>query len=158
MGAELAQWREWNHDGELEWEALGDARHEGMQRWVRDLNGIYQAEPSLWEVDFDAKGFKWIDANDSDNSVISFIRFADDETDHTVGIVNFTPIAREGYRVGVPSAGAYREVLNSDAEVYGGSNVGNFGRIACADAPSHGFPYALELTIPPLGFLLLKPE
>jgi 1,4-alpha-glucan branching enzyme len=158
MGAELAQWREWNHDAELDWEALGDAQHAGMQRWVRDLNRVYGAEPSLWDVDFDPDGFKWIDANDSENSVISFVRFATDPAVHTVGVVNFTPVPRVGYRIGVPHALAYRELLNSDAEIYGGSNVGNGGRIACTNEPSHGYAHSLTLTIPPLGFLLLKPE
>jgi 1,4-alpha-glucan branching enzyme len=158
MGCELAQWREWNHDRQLEWESLGDPLHEGMQRWVRDLNRAYQADPALWEVDFNAAGFRWIDPNDSENSVISFVRCADSETDHAIVVVNFTPVPREGYRIGVPHAGAYREVLNSDAGIYGGSNVGNGGRVTCASEPSHGFPHSLTLTLPPLGFLLLKPE
>jgi 1,4-alpha-glucan branching enzyme len=158
MGGELAAWREWNHDAALDWEALGDARHAGMQRWVRDLNRAYAAEPSLWQVDFTPAGFTWIDANDSENSVISFIRWAQDPADHTIGIINFTPVPREGYRIGVPNAGAYRELLNSDAGPYGGSNVGNGGRIECAPTGSHGYAQSLVLTIPPLGFLLLEPE
>ncbi len=158
MGGEIAQWREWNHDSQLEWEALSDPRHEGMQRWVRDLNRTYAAERSLWEVDFEPRGFRWIDANDNANSVISFVRFADDGADHTVVVVNFTPVLREGYRIGVPGPGAYREVLNSDAGIYGGSNVGNQGRVASAAEPSHGFECSMCLSLPPLGFLLLKPE
>jgi 1,4-alpha-glucan branching enzyme len=157
MGGELAQWREWNHDAQLEWESLGDARHAGMQRWVRDLNHTYQQEPALWEIDFEPHGFRWVDPNDSDNSVISFGRFADDSADHLIAVVNFTPVPRAGYRIGVPHGGAYREVLNSDAEIYGGSNVGNGGRIESAGEPSHGFEQSLTLTLPPLGFLLLKP-
>ena len=157
MGGELGQWREWNHDAQLDWEVLGDARHAGMQRWVRDLNHVYAAERSLWEVDFDAKGFRWIDANDSQNSVISFVRCAEGG-EHTVIIVNFTPVAREGYRIGVPHPGAYGELLNSDAEVYGGSNMGNGGRVVCSPEPSHGHAQSLTLRLPPLGFLLLKPE
>jgi 1,4-alpha-glucan branching enzyme len=158
MGAELGQWREWNHDGELDWEALGDAYHSGMQRWVRDLNRVYRAESSLWQVDFDTGGFKWIDANDNENSVISFIRFGHHPADHTIGVVNFTPVPRQRYRIGVPHSGVYREVLNSDSDLYGGSNIGNYGRIECVAEPSHGHAHALTLTIPPLGFLLLKPE
>jgi 1,4-alpha-glucan branching enzyme len=158
MGGELAQWREWNHDSQLDWEVLGDVAHEGMQRWVRDLNHSYAQEPSLWEVDFNADGFRWVDANDSENSVIAFVRFAQDPADHTIAVVNFTPVPRQEYRIGVPSAGGYREVLNSDAEMYGGSNVGNWGRVECITEPSHGYPYSLSLTVPPLGFLLLKPE
>jgi 1,4-alpha-glucan branching enzyme len=158
MGAELAQWREWNHDAQLDWEILSDARHAGMQRWVRDLNGVYAAEPSLWEVDFESVGFRWIDANDNENSVISFVRQAKDEKDHLIGVVNFTPLPRQSHRIGAPHAGCYRELLNSDADVYGGSNVGNGGRIETVREPSHGCPQSLVLTIPPLGFLLLKPE
>jgi 1,4-alpha-glucan branching enzyme len=158
MGGEIAQWREWNHDWQVDWPTLGDARHAGMQRWVRDLNRTYAAEPSLWQVDFSQEGFTWIDPNDSDNSVISFVRRAADEEDVVVVLVNFTPVPRDGYRVGVPRGGAYREVLNSDAEVYGGSNVGNKGRLQAIDEPSHSFSHALTLTLPPLGFLLLKPE
>ncbi|HUE89128.1 MAG TPA: 1,4-alpha-glucan branching protein GlgB [Vicinamibacterales bacterium] len=158
MGCEIGQWREWNHDGQLDWEALGDPHHEGMQRWVRDLNAVYRAERALWEVDFEPKGFRWIDPNDHDNSVISFVRSAGERSDHAVAVVNFTPIPREGYRIGVPGAGAYRELLNSDAGIYGGSNMGNGGRVENAGNPSHGFEYSICLTLPPLGFLLLKPE
>jgi 1,4-alpha-glucan branching enzyme len=158
MGGELAQWREWNHDAQLDWEALSDPLHEGMHRWVRDLNRAYVEEPSLWQMDFESGGFRWIDPNDNANSVISFVRFAVDAVDHTVVVVNFTPIPRHGYRIGVPGPGAYREVLNSDASVYGGSNMGNAGRVEAAAEPSHGFESVLCLTLPPLGFLLLKPE
>ena len=158
MGGEIAQWREWNHDDELDWQALGDARHAGMQRWVRDLNAAYAAERSLFEVDFDPAGFTWIDCNDQENSVISFVRRGQDPDDATIILVNFTPISRTGYRIGVPFGGAYRELLNSDSEAYGGSNVGNYSRLAAVDEPSHGYGYSLTLTIPPLGFLLLKRE
>jgi 1,4-alpha-glucan branching enzyme len=157
MGGELAQWREWNHDTQLDWEALGDPLHAGMQRWVRDLNRLYGEEPSLWEVDFELAGFRWIDANDNENSMISFVRMARDITDHTVALVNFTPLVRAGYRIGVPGAGAYREVLNSDSDFYGGGNVGNMGRIETVPEPSHGYERSMILTIPPLAFLLLKP-
>jgi 1,4-alpha-glucan branching enzyme len=158
MGCELGQWREWNHDTQLDWEALGDPQHEGIQRWVRDLNRVYASERALWEVDFEPSGFQWIDANDHENSVISFVRYGARREDHVVGIVSFTPVPRQGYRVGVPGPGAYREVLNSDAGVYGGSNVGNGGRVEPLSEPSHGFDWSLKLTLPPLGFLLLKPE
>jgi 1,4-alpha-glucan branching enzyme len=158
MGGELAQWREWNHDRQLDWEVMGDARHAGMQRWLHDLNRVYAAEPSLWQVDFDSSGFAWIDCNDHDNSVISFMRRATDAAEFTVVLVNFTPLPRQAYRIGVAEAGAYRELLNSDAEIYGGSNVGNQGRIVSDDTPSHGFEQSLTLTLPPLGFLILKPE
>jgi 1,4-alpha-glucan branching enzyme len=158
MGCEIAQWREWNHDAQVDWDVLSDPQHEGMQRWVRDLNRVYGAERSLADVDFDGRGFRWIDANDNSNSVISFVRFADDVSDHTVVVVNLTPVPREGYRIGVPRSGPYREVLNSDAGIYGGSDLGNGGRVNALAEPSHGFECSMTLTLPPLGFLLLKPE
>jgi 1,4-alpha-glucan branching enzyme len=158
MGGEIGQWREWNHDGELQWEVLGDARHAGMQRWVRDLTHVYASERSLYEVDFEPEGFSWIDCHDQENSVISFVRRATDHADFTIVVANFTPVLRRDYRIGVPAGGAYREVLNSDAEVYGGSNSGNGGRLVAIDEASHGYPHAMTLTVPPLGFLLLKPE
>jgi 1,4-alpha-glucan branching enzyme len=157
MGGEIGQWREWNHDWQLDWEVLGDPRHAGMQRWLRDLNLTYAAERSLWEVDFDPAGFSWIDCNDHENSVISFVRRAARSDDATVALVNFTPVPRHRYRIGVPPAAAYVEVLNSDSDIYGGSNVGNSGRVPVDTRPSHGFERSLSLTIPPLGFLLLKP-
>jgi 1,4-alpha-glucan branching enzyme len=157
MGAEMAQWREWNHDAQLDWEVLGDPLHAGMQRWVRDLNATYAAERSLWEVDFESRGFAWIDCNDYEDSVISYVRRADREHDATVMLVNFTPVPRLAYHIGVPRGGAYVERLNSDSEIYGGSNVGNAGRLEADDVPSHGFAHSLTLTLPPLGFLLLKP-
>lgn len=156
MGDELGQWREWNHDGQLDWEALAEPLHAGMQRWVRDLNRSYAAEPSLYEVDFDGAGFLWIDCNDHENSVISFIRRARSPQDMTVMLVNFTPLARQDYRIGVPRGGEYVEVLNSDADIYGGGNVGNTGRVIATEVPSHGQAHSLSLTVPPLGFLLLK--
>jgi 1,4-alpha-glucan branching enzyme len=158
MGGEIAQWREWNHDWQLDWEGLGDSLHEGMQRWVRDLNRVYGAERSLWEVDFEPAGFRWIDPNDHEDSVISFVRCADSATEHTVVVVNFTPVPRFGYRIGVPRGGGYRELLNSDSEIYGGSNVGNGGWVEAVEEPSHGFTHSMSLTLPPLGFLLLKAE
>jgi len=158
MGDEIGQWREWNHDAQLDWEVLGDPLHAGMQRWVRDLNGTYAAERSLWEVDFEHDGFSWIDCHDHENSVISFVRRARTTTGMSVILVNFTPMPRHAYTIGVPVGGAYVEVLNSDSEIYGGSNVGNGGRLMAKERPSHGFAHTLTLTGPPLGFLLLKPE
>jgi 1,4-alpha-glucan branching enzyme len=158
MGGEIAQWREWNHDWQLDWEALADVHHAGMQRWVRDLNHTYAREPALWEVDFEQAGFKWIDPNDNQNSVVSFLRYSADGSEVMVVLVNFTPIVRDGYRIGVPRGGRYHEVLNSDSHLYAGSNVGNGGSVLAADAPSHGFEHSLTLTLPPLAFVLLKPE
>ena len=122
-----------------------------------DLNRTYAAEPALHEVDFDSTGFQWIDCNDSENSVVSFIRRARDPNDFLVALLNFTPVPRDGYRIGVPAAGAYTELLNSDGDVYGGSNLGNGGVVFTEPIASHGHAQSLHLTLPPLGFLLLKP-
>jgi 1,4-alpha-glucan branching enzyme len=162
MGGEIGQWREWNHDWQLDWEVLGDPRHAGLQRWVRDLHRVYCAQPSLWDADFDPAGFSWIDCNDHEHSIIALMRQAgrpagqQASREITIAIVNFTPVPRREYRLGVPAAGDYAELLNSDADVYGGSNIGNQGRVAAEKKPSHGYEFSLSLTVPPLGFLLLK--
>jgi 1,4-alpha-glucan branching enzyme len=156
MGGEIGQWREWNHDWQLDWEVLGDPRHAGLQRWCRDLNTAYQAHAPLWNDDFDPKGFSWIDCNDHEQSIIALTRRSGD--DHVIAVVNFTPVVRRGYRIGVPADGEYEEILNSDAEVYGGSNVGNQGIVKTESQPSHGYQSSLNLSVPPLGFLLLKPN
>jgi 1,4-alpha-glucan branching enzyme len=156
MGAELGQWREWNHDDSLDWHLLDSPRHAGLQRWVRDLNHVYQHEPSLHQVDFEGTGFSWIDCNDNENSVISLLRRARDPHDFTVMAVNFTPVARPCYRIGVPAAGWYRELLNSDAAIYGGSDTGNGGGVMAEPIPDHGFDHSISLVVPPLGFVLLK--
>ena len=156
MGSELGQRAEWNSDGSLEWHLLEQPLHAGLRRWVRDLNRVYAAEPSLHEVDFDGAGFSWIDCHDSANSVVSFLRRAKDTADVTVMVVNFTPVPRLGYRVGVPQEGWYRELLNSDSALYGGSNVGNDGGVLAEPVIAHGYAQSLSLAVPPLGFLLLK--
>ena len=158
MGGEIGQWREWNHDAELDWTVLGDPRHAGLQRWVRDLNHRYAAEPALWQLDDDPRGFQWIDCHDHEQSIVSLVRRGAAPSETLVAIVNFTPVPRHGYRIGVPAAGHYRELLNSDAEAYGGSNVGNQGGIGSEPVAAHGFEQSLALTVPPLGFLLLKVE
>ena len=156
MGSEFGQWREWNCEESLDWHLLKEPMHAGLARWVRELNAIYQREPSLHQVDFDGAGFTWIDCNDNENSVISLIRRARDPEDFTVMVANFTPVPRPGYRVGVPARGWYREVLNSDAESYGGSNMGNSGGMMTDPIAAHGYDQSLSLIVPPLGFLLLK--
>jgi 1,4-alpha-glucan branching enzyme len=184
MGGEIGQWREWNHDWQLDWEALGDPRHAGLQRWVRDLNRVYRAQPALYDADFDPGGFSWIDCNDHEHSIIALTRQAvrpsgsqavgpsgsptsakatvskqgDTASDILIAVVNFTPVPRRDYRLGVPQAGRYEEVLNSDAELYGGSNIGNNGVVKADETPSHGHRFSLSLSVPPLGFLLLKPN
>jgi 1,4-alpha-glucan branching enzyme len=158
MGAEIGQWREWNHDWQLDWEVLGDPRHAGLQRWIRDLNRCYEQERSLWDADFEPSGFSWIDCTDHDHSIVALMRRGREPDDLTVAVVNFTPVPRRGYRLGVPVRSTYAELLNSDADVYGGGNVGNQGAVDVVDQPSHGHAYSLSLTVPPLGFVLLKPN
>ena len=157
MGAEFAQGREWNYDHSLDWHLAAYPMHAGVKQFVRDLNSAYAAEPALHEVDFEYTGFQWIDCNDNENSVISFIRRARDPNDFLVALLNFTPVPRDGYRIGVPEPGAYSELLNSDGGVYGGSNHGNGGVLFTEPIASHGHAQSLHLTLPPLGFLLLKP-
>jgi 1,4-alpha-glucan branching enzyme len=156
MGGEIGQWREWNHDGELDWFVLGDPAHAGLQRWVRDLNRCYAAEPALWQDDHDPRGFQWVDCTDVEQGVVSLLRRGDDPGDTVLAVVSFTPVPRQAYRIGVPRAGAYLERLNSDAAAYGGSNLGNQGVVRTEPVPSHGFDHSLNLMVPPLGFLLLK--
>jgi 1,4-alpha-glucan branching enzyme len=158
MGGEIGQWREWNHDWQLDWEVLGDPHHAGLQRWVRDLNRVYREEASLWDADADPSGFAWIDCNDHEHSIIALTRRNRTREDVTVAVVNFTPVPRRGYRLGVPVMADYQEILNSDSEIYGGSNIGNAGRVAAEKEPSHGYAWSLSLTVPPLGFVLLKPN
>ena len=158
MGCEFGQTREWNYDHSLDWHLLDRPLHAGLKKFVQDLNRVYASEPALHEVDFEPAGFQWIDCNDSDNSVVSFIRRARDGSDFVAAIVNFTPVPRDGYRVGVPRAGEYLELVNSDSNVYGGSNLGNEG-VACTEPiASHGHAHSLRLNLPPLGLLILKPR
>ena len=158
MGSEIAQWAEWNHDRGLEWLFAEEEPHRGMRRLVADLNALYRREPSMHQLDFDPAGFHWIDCNDNENSVVSFLRRARDARDFTVFVFNFTPVPRVAYEVGVPQLGVYREVLNTDAEAYGGSNLGNAGAVAAEPVPSQGQPHRLRLTLPPLSALVLKLE
>ncbi len=156
MGGEFGQWREWDHDASLDWNLLDWPAHAGLRRLVRDLNTLYRAEPSLHEVDFEPAGFQWIDCNDSDNSVVSFLRRARDPRDFAVIVLNFTPVPRRDYRVGVPEPGYYAERLNTDAQTYGGSNLGNEGGVEAEAAEAHGQPWSLNLLLPPLSCLVLK--
>ena len=156
MGCEFGQRREWNHDQSLDWHLLEEPLHAGLRRFVQDLNRTYTSERTLYEVDFEPPGFAWIDCNDNENSVVSFVRRSRDGQ-VLVALLNFTPVPRDGYRIGVPLAGAYTELLNSDAEVYGGSNQGNGGVVFSEEIASHGQAQSLRLNLPPLGFLLLKP-
>ena len=156
MGTEFGQWREWNHDTSLDWHLLDDPMHAGLRRFVQALNWHYHAEACLHEVDFEPAGFRWIDSNDNENSVFSTVRYARDARDYLVTIFNFTPVPREGYRIGVPESGYYREILNSDSGLFGGSNVGNGGGVWSEPVPSHGFDHSIRLLVPPLGCLFVK--
>jgi 1,4-alpha-glucan branching enzyme len=158
MGGEFGQTREWDHDVSLDWHLVQYPLHRGLQRLVADLNRVYREEASLHELDVTPEGFSWIDCNDHDNSVVSFLRRARDPGNFTAFVLNFTPVPRQAYRVGVPAAGAYRELLNTDAAVYGGSNAGNAGLATTEEIPAHGYPHSLSLTIPPLACVVLKPE
>jgi len=158
MGGEFGQRREWTHESGLEWWVSTLAEHAGVQRWVRDLNGALRTEPALYQLDFDQAGFEWIDAGDAAASVLTFLRKPKSGVAPLVAVCNFTPIVRHNYSVGVPHGGLWRELLNSDAGVYGGSGIGNFGAVEAAPVPAQGRAHALTLTLPPLGCLLLKPD
>jgi len=156
MGGEFGQWREWNHDRSLDWHLREFPPHAGLQRLVRDLNWVYRDQPALHEIDHEWGGFQWIDFHDATHSVVAFIRKAKDSDSQVLCICNFTPVPRQHYRIGVPRPGYYREVLNTDASVYGGSNLGNAGGLHSQDVPSHGLPASLSLTLPPLSVLYLR--
>lgn len=157
MGGEFGQWHEWNHDESLHWHLLQYEPHQGLKRYVRDLNRFYISEPALYEVDFEYKGFEWIDFHDADNSIISFIRRGRDPGNFLVLAYNFTPVPRKDYRVGVPRGVFYKEVMNSDSESYWGGNVGNLGGVKAEDIPWHGQPFSLNMTLPPLSMIVMKP-
>jgi 1,4-alpha-glucan branching enzyme len=158
MGSEFGQGREWNHDASLDWHLLEIGEHSGVLRWVEDLNRLRNGDPALYELDFDPAGFSWVDANDSDNSIISLLRRARDPKDVVLAAFNFTPVPRHNYRLGVPFGGRWVEVLNSDAPDYGGSGQGNLGGADAAPIPWHGHYHSLTLTLPPLGAVFFKPE
>ncbi|HSA81947.1 MAG TPA: 1,4-alpha-glucan branching enzyme, partial [Geminicoccaceae bacterium] len=156
MGCEFAQGREWNHDTSLDWHQLDDPRHRGMQQLVRDLNHLYRELPALHERDCEPDGFEWLELHDSEQSALIFLRRGVDPSRVVVVACNFTPVPRYGYRVGVPLPGHYRERLNTDAAIYGGGNIGNGGGIMAEEFGSHGRPYSLSLTLPPLGVVFLE--
>lgn len=158
MGSELAQWHEWNYDGELQWDLLQWDTHRGIQKLVADLNHLVQREPALHELDFDGDGFEWIDCMNADDSVLAYMRKARDPNDFVVIAANFTPVVRR-YRLAVPKPGYYREIFNSDSSYYAGSNVGNYpGLHADANFGHYGRPSSMEINMPPLGISVFKPE
>ncbi|MGI8774046.1 MAG: 1,4-alpha-glucan branching protein GlgB [Actinomycetota bacterium] len=154
MGAEIGQEREWDHDRSLDWHLLDDPHHSGIKNLVKDLNAIYKSTPELWELDFSPEGFQWIDANDADNNVISFSRRASGDK-HLVCIANLSPTPRMGFRLGLPTDSIYREVLNTDSEAYGGTNMGNMGEVKPERVPWHGLDHSGIVTLPPLAVLWL---
>jgi 1,4-alpha-glucan branching enzyme len=156
MGAEIGLWDEWNHEHSLSWHLLEYDHHKQIQNWVRDLNHLYRQEPAFYEQDFTHEGFEWIELADWEQSIISFMRKGKDQKDLVVCICNFTPVPRSDYKVGVPFSGCWKEILNSDSERYGGSNVGNNGVANTIEEPMHGHPQCLSLTVPPLAILVLK--
>lgn len=158
MGGEFGQRREWAHDGSLDWELTQQDEHRNLQRWVADLNRLYRRESPLHEYDLNSLGFEWIDCNDSESSVVSFIRKGASSDDVILVVCNFTPISRTNYRLGVPRGGPWKELLNSDATQYGGSGWGNFGGVTAVPVPLHGRTHSVTLTLPPLSALFFKHE
>jgi 1,4-alpha-glucan branching enzyme len=158
MGGEFGQWNEWHYDESLQWHLLQWDSHKGLQQYVKDLNHLLRAEPALYEKDFDSQGFEWIDCHNWEESVLAFIRKAKNPADQLVCACNFTPVPRPKHRIGVSQPGFYREVLNSDSQYYGGSNVGNYPGVTADSIPWHGRPYSLEVVLPPLATLVFKPE
>jgi 1,4-alpha-glucan branching enzyme len=157
MGGEIGQWKEWNHDESLEWYILDYPSHKGVQNLIRDLNHLYKNEPALYENDFSHECFEWIDFSDYETSVISFIRKSKNNEHTLIFVLNFTPIPRYNYRVAMQNGGYYKEILNSDSERYWGSNIGNYGKVLAEPVPWEGKEFSLNLSIPPLGAVILKP-
>ena len=157
MGGEFAQWNEWNDEGSLDWNLLEFPSHEGMRRLICDLNKVYRSTAALHEIDFEPSGFEWVSANDSDNSVLAFLRFGKDRSKAMLCVCNFTPVVRHNYRLGVPGPGTYQERINTDSQYYGGSNVGNpFGVVNAEQLTSHGREWSVSLTLPPLATVMLE--
>ncbi len=158
MGCEFGQWNEWDCKNTLDWGLLKYPIHNSLRTSIKDINRIYRERPALWETDFQPKGFEWVDTNDIIQSVISYLRWDKNRNEPVLVVLNCTPVVRNNYRVGVPVGGTWHEIYNSDAENYGGSGVGNKGRVDAENRDSHGRPNTLALTLPPLGALILSPR
>ncbi len=156
MGMEFGQWNEWYHEASLDWHLMQYPQHQGLHQWVRHLNILYRREPALYELDFAQDGFEWADISDWESSVISFFRKGKTTDDLFLIVCNFTPVARSSYRIGVPRTGFWQEALNSDADLYGGSNQGNLGGVDAEPVSSHGKDFSLSITLPPLGVIFFK--
>jgi 1,4-alpha-glucan branching enzyme len=158
MGSEFGQWDEWDVEGSLDWHLLNHLPHAGLSHWVGDLNRVLREENALHEIDFDPAGFSWIDASDNEQSVVSVLRKGSAPSDLIIAAFNFTPVPRYDYQIGAPTSGHWRELLNSDAPIYGGSGMGNLGGVDTRPVGRHGHLHSLTLTLPPLGAIFLKPE
>jgi len=156
MGMEIGQWAEWNHQSSLDWHLTDADMHRGLMNWLKDLNTVYKNNPALYELDFATEGFKWIDANDSHNSILSFVRKGYNQDEQLFVIANFTPSPQHNYRIGVPEGGKWQELINSDAWNYGGSGQGNLGTVEAVPVPYHDKPYSINVTLPPLGIVIFK--
>jgi 1,4-alpha-glucan branching enzyme len=158
MGGDFGQWDEWNYEAELQWDLLQWDTHRGVQKMVADLNRLLRSEPALYQQDFSYRGFEWIDCHSRDDSVLAYLRKAEDWENHVVVVLNFTPVVRQVHRVGVPQQRFYREIFNSDSHYYGGSNQGNFPGVMAQEPGHHGRPWSLTINLPPLAVVVLKPE
>ncbi len=156
MGCEFAQGREWDHNRSLDWHEAGDDAHAGVEKLLEDLGRLYHSEPALWRYDHEPRGFTWIDCSDWQSSVIAYLRWSDD-ADHLVVVCNFTAVARPDYRIGVPWPCFYKEVLNTDSAIYGGSNTGNRGGVKADHWAMHGHYHSVNLVLPPMSCIVLKP-
>jgi 1,4-alpha-glucan branching enzyme len=156
MGGEFGQWQEWDHDQSLDWRVMDSPGNLGIQRWLKDLNEAHRRESALHVLDFRPEGFQCVDASDCEQSVMSFLRKGRSEHDRILAVCNFTPVPRQDYRIGVPFSGFWREILNSDASMYGGSGRGNMGGVQASPVPFHGQGQSVSLTLPPLSILFLK--
>jgi 1,4-alpha-glucan branching enzyme len=157
MGGELAQPGEWDHDASIPWDVADVPAHAGVRRWVRDLNALYRTEPAAHVFDVDPRGFGWIEAADADGGTLAFLRLSTSKTDTLAVALNLTPMPHERYRLGLPSGGTWREVLNSDAEIYGGSGMGNLGQVRAEEVPWHGHEHSAPVVLPPLAIVFLRP-
>ena len=154
MGCEFGQRPEWAHEGELDWSVASDGAHGGLRRWIADLNRLYRTEPALHQIDFSDAGFQWVDCSDAEHSVIAFLRKARDDGPTLLVVCNFTPVPRTNYALGVPAAGHWSEILNSDAKIYGGAGWGNLGGVEAVPIPMHGQMQSLTVTLPPLATVI----
>ena len=156
MGGEFGQWTEWAHEGSIDWNAADTYFHVGIKHLIGALNHLMHTQPALHQRDFDGSGFEWISADDSAHSVLAYLRHGNDPKDTLLVVFNGTPVPHHNYRLGAPQGGRWQEIFNSDASIYGGTDVGNQGFVDALDEGTHGRPYSLELTLPPLGLLVFK--